>query len=593
MTTAPTWPEPLRSRVVDWIADDPDPITRDELSDLLDAADGGDAGAVDDLADRFAMELEFGTAGLRGALGGGPNRMNLAVVIRTAAALVTWLRAEGGSIGPDGEPPVDPSDVARRGVAICFDARHRSADFAEATAAVCAAAGIRALVLPGPLPTPMLAFAVRHLGCAAGVMVTASHNPRQDNGYKVYDGSGRQIVPPSDAQIAAAADAVARVTAVPRGGPDDPDIVRLGDDVVAAYVQRAAAIGAAPEHRSVRVAYTAMHGVGAATFRRVFSAAGFEPAHEVAEQVEPDPDFPTVAFPNPEEPGALDLGLALARQVDAHVLLANDPDADRLGVAVPDPSADGGWRALRGDEIGVILADHLLRHGAIGPDDVLVTTIVSSSLLGKMAAAADRPYVETLTGFKWVGRAPGPGQRLGLGYEEALGFCVGGLVADKDGLTAGVGFAEAVSTLADEGRTVLDVLDGLAVLHGVHLTAQWSHRVDGADGMAQLAAITARLRVDPPTELAGMPVTKVIDLADGDPSRNLPPTDAVAVHAGAQGATVRLIVRPSGTEPKLKAYVEVVVPVPGRADLATSRARAAALVARLLTQLEGTIVTRS
>ena len=578
--------------MVDWIADDPDPITRDELSDLVDAADGDDAAAAADLADRFAGDLEFGTAGLRGALGGGPNRMNLAVVIRTAAALVTWLRAEGGRVPVDDDsPPQDPADLARRGVAICFDARHRSADFADATAAVFAAAGIRALVLPGPLPTPVLAFAVRHLGCAAGVMVTASHNPPQDNGYKVYDASGRQIVPPSDAQIAAAADAVARITGVPRSGPDDPDIVRLGDDVVQAYVDRAAKVGVVPTARSVEVVYTAMHGVGAATLRRVFAAAGFDPVTEVAEQVEPDPDFPTVAFPNPEEPGALDLGLALARASDAQVLVANDPDADRLGIAVPDRAADGGWRALKGDEIGAILAHHLLRHDAILPEDVLVTTIVSSSLLGKMAVTAGRAYVETLTGFKWVGRAPGPGRHLGFGYEEALGFCVGDLVADKDGITAAVLFAEAVAVLAADGRTVLDVLDELALARGVHHTIQWSHRVEGADGMAQLAATTATLRADPPTELAGLSVMSVLDLADGDPSRNLPPTDAIVLHleGGEDGATARVIVRPSGTEPKLKAYIEVVEPPVGSPDLLASRTSASttaeALVHALRTRL--------
>ncbi|MCU1499733.1 MAG: Phosphomannomutase [Acidimicrobiales bacterium] len=569
------WPGTLRGRVVDWIADDPDPGTREELSDLLEAADAADPAAVDDLADRFRMDLEFGTAGLRGALGGGPNRMNLAVVIRAAAGIAAWL---ADTAGPDGP---------RRGVAVCFDARHRSADFAEATAAVLAAAGIDAHLLPGPLPTPVLAFAVRHLGAAAGVMVTASHNPPQDNGYKVYDGTGRQIVAPTDTLIAAAMAAVPLVSAVPRSGPDDPDIRRLGDGVVAAYVSGAGAVGRVPAGRTVTAAYTAMHGVGAGTFRRAFAAAGFPPAVEVPAQVEPDPDFPTVAFPNPEEPGALDLGLATASAAGAAVLLANDPDADRLGAAVPDPargpaSLPEGWRVLRGDEIGAVLAQHLLANGGLAPNAVLATTIVSSTLLSKMAAAAGVVYVETLTGFKWISRAAGPGQTLGFGYEEALGFCVGDLVGDKDGITAAVVFAEAVACLAAEGRTVLDVLDDLARAHGVHLTGQWSVRVAGAEGMAEMAAAMAQLRAAPPTELVGRPVTSVTDLLRGD-GGCLAPSDVLVLYL--DGA--RIVVRPSGTEPKLKCYVEVVEPVdPGAADgLAGARTRAADALSALTTAI--------
>jgi len=562
-TTA--WTPELADRARSWIAADPDPTTRAELDALVDAADGGDVAAAADIADRFAAELDFGTAGLRGALGAGPNRMNLAVVTRAANGIVAWLRAEGGT------------DAARRGVAICFDARYRSADFAEATAAIVAAAGIRAHVLPGPLPTPVLAFAVGHLGAAAGVMVTASHNPPRDNGYKVYDGSGRQIVEPVDAIIAAGIDATPRACDVAYARADDPDIVRVGDEVVAAYVNGASSAGVVPEARSVTVAYTAMHGVGAATLHRVFAAAGFDPVVDVAEQVVPDPDFPTVAFPNPEEPGALDLGLATAARVGADVLIANDPDADRMGAAVPD-AATGAWRALRGDEIGAILADHLLRHSAIGPDAVLATTIVSSSLLSKMAAAAGRPFVETLTGFKWIGRAADriDGGRLGFGYEEALGFCVGDLVQDKDGISAAVVFAETVAELASQGRTVLDVLDDLALAHGVHVTGQWSARVAGADGMTQLHGAMARLRADPPSELAGRAVTEIVDLVAGDASRNLPPSDVLIVRVGGG----RIVVRPSGTEPKLKCYVEVVEPVGGD-GLDSARARAHGALADL------------
>lgn len=570
------WTDDLRDRVLDWVADDPDPLTREELADLAEAADAGDQSAVDDLADRFAADLEFGTAGLRGALGGGPNRMNLAVVIRAAAGISSWLTQTAGSDGP------------RRGVAICFDARHRSADFAEATAAVFAGAGIRALLLPGPLPTPVLAFAVRHLGAAAGVMVTASHNPPQDNGYKVYDGTGRQVVAPTDARIAAAMTAVVRVTAVHRTGPDDPDIRRLDDEVAAAYVAGAARAGRVPSARTVTTAYTAMHGVGAATFRRVMAAAGFPAAAEVAEQVEPDPGFPTVAFPNPEEPGALDLGLATASAAGAQVLIANDPDADRLGVAVPDPargpaSSPEGWRALRGDEIGAVLAHHLLTHGGVAAGAVFATTIVSSTLLGRMAAAAGVPFVETLTGFKWISRAPGDGQTLGFGYEEALGFCVGDLVGDKDGISAAVVFAEAVAVLAVDDRTVLDVLDDLAIVHGVHLTGQWSARVAGTDGMEQLASAMTAMRSAPPTTLAGRTVTSITDLIRGDADGGFPPSDVLTLHL--DGA--RIVVRPSGTEPKLKCYVEVVEPVTDAADLAGARSRAAAA----LSALTGAIAT--
>jgi phosphomannomutase len=572
MATGATWSDALVARVRDWVADDPDPVTRHEVGDLLDRADAGDRAARTDLVERFAADLEFGTAGLRGPLGGGPNRMNLAVVVRTAAGIARWL---ADTEGPGG---------AGSGVAVCFDARHRSTDFAEATAAVLAAAGIRAHLLPGPLPTPVLAFAVRHLGAAAGVMVTASHNPPADNGYKVYDASARQIVAPTDAAIATAMAAVGSVSAVPRTGPDDPDIVRLGDDVVATYVGRAAGAGLVPGARDVRIAYTAMHGVGAGVFRRVLAAAGFEPAVEVAEQAEPDPEFPTVAFPNPEEPGALDLGRRTAADAGADLLVAHDPDADRLGAAVPDPalgapSDPGGWRALRGDEIGAVLADHLFRHGGVAPGAVVATTIVSSTLLGRMAAAAGIAYEETLTGFKWLGRAAGPDRPLAFAYEEALGFCVGGLVADKDGITAAVVLAEAVATLAGEGRTVLDVLDDLARTHGVHLTGQWSARVAGADAMATLAAAMGALRSSPPSALAGREVQGITDLVDGDRARGFPPSDVLTLHL--DGA--RVVVRPSGTEPKLKCYIEVVEPVAPGEDLAEARARAAVSLAELTT----------
>lgn len=563
-------PADLVARARDWVADDPDPATRAELDALIDAATSGEAEAVAELADRFAADLSFGTAGLRGAMAAGANRMNLAVVIRAASAIGSWVGAEGGV------------DAARRGVAIGFDARANSAAFAEATAEVLAARGVRALVLPEALPTPLLAFAVRHLGAAAGIMVTASHNPRGDNGYKVYDGSGRQIVAPTDGAIAAAMAAVGRVCEVPRTGPDDPDLVRVGPELVDAYVEAAAAVAGAAGDRRVRIAYTAMHGVGAATFRRVLAAAGFPPPVEVAAQVAPDPAFPTVAFPNPEESGALDLGLATAAGAGADVLLAHDPDADRLGAAVPDPvlgppDDPAGWRVLSGDEIGWILADHLLATGSIPTDGVLATTIVSSTMLARLAEAAGRPHAETLTGFKWIARAPKPGQVFGFGYEEALGFCVGSVVADKDGITAAVVLAEAVATQARAGRTVLDVLDDLECRHGVHRTAQHVTRLPGLGARARLAAVMSGLRAAPPASLAGREVQRLEDLRDGDPVRGFVPADVVLLHL--DGA--RVVVRPSGTEPKLKCYVEVVEPV-ADGDLAAARARAGAAVAELV-----------
>ena len=556
----------LLERAWAWLAADPDPTTRDELDAVITAAEAGDGAAAADLADRFAADLDFGTAGLRGRLGAGPNRMNLAVVTRAANGIVRWLKDSG-----------DPG-VAQRGVAVCFDARHRSQDFAETSAAIFAAAGIRAYVLPGPLPTPVLAFAVAHLGAAAGVMVTASHNPPQDNGYKVYDGSARQIIPPVDGIIAAGIDATPRACDVMYAHPEDPDIVRVGDDLVQAYVDAASQVGLVPSERTLVAAYTAMHGVGAATIRRAFAAAGFAPVVEVEQQVEPDPDFPTVAFPNPEEPGALDLGIATATAAAADLLLANDPDADRLGAAVPDPTAPDGWRPLRGDEIGALLAHHLVASGGIADDAVLATTIVSSTLLGKIAAAAGRPFVETLTGFKWLGRAADPDGELGFAYEEALGFCAGGLVRDKDGITAALLLAEAAAVQKRDGRTLLDVLDDLAVEHGVHQTVQWSARVAGSDAMQQMTAAMDRMRTTPPTELADRAVRSVDDLIDGDAQRGFAPSDVLIWHLDSG----RVVVRPSGTEPKLKAYVEVIEPVADRADLTAARERAVTALEQLV-----------
>ncbi|MFE0426495.1 phospho-sugar mutase, partial [Streptomyces sp. NPDC058953] len=490
--------------------------------------------------------------GLRGVVGRGPMRMNRAVVIRAAAGLAAYLQGRGEGDGL---------------VVIGYDARHKSADFALDTAAVMVGAGLRAAVLPRPLPTPVLAFAIRHLGAVAGVEVTASHNPPRDNGYKVYLGDGSQIVPPADTGIAAEIDAIADLADVPRA---DSGWTTLGDEVTAAYLARTDAVLSPGSPRTATTVYTAMHGVGRPVLEAAFARAGFPAPVLVAEQAEPDPDFPTVAFPNPEEPGAMDLSFATARRAAPDLVIANDPDADRCAVAVPArDGGDGDWRMLRGDEVGVLLAAHLVRSGARG---VFAESIVSSSLLGRIAEAAGLPYEETLTGFKWIARVEG----LRYGYEEALGYCVDPEgVREKDGITAALLITELASVLKEEGRTLTDLLDDLAVEHGLHATDQLAVRVED---LGVIATAMARLRTAPPAELAGLTVTGAEDLAEG--SAALPPTDGLRYHLDGD-YRARVIVRPSGTEPKLKCYLEVVVPVGDRSELASARTRADELLAAL------------
>jgi phosphomannomutase len=566
-------PAGLRSRVEAWIADDPDPGDQAELAALL--ADGSGE-AVAGLADRFGARLEFGTAGLRGAVAAGPNRMNRAVVRAATAALAGWLRS--------GEP-----GSASAGVVVGCDARHGSAQFADEAARVLAGAGFRVHLLPRPCPTPLLAFSVRQLSAAAGVMITASHNPAADNGYKLYLADGAQIVPPADAEIEAAILALGPLREIPVGSLDDPLVTRLGAEVADAYLAAITALsrgislggtspgglplgGASPVGASpggaapLRVVYTAMHGVAGRLMLEAIARAGFAAPHVVAAQADPDPDFPTVAFPNPEEPGALDLALDEARGLGADLVLASDPDGDRLGVAVPDPAADGGWRRLTGDQLGALLGAYLLDRTAAQPDPadrLVVATIVSSTMLSKIASAAAARYAETLTGFKWIVRGGQylPGSRFLFGYEEALGYAVGGVVRDKDGMGAALAVLGLATRERLAGRTLLDAYDELERAHGVHLTAQLTLRTRSPGDVMTV------LRAAPPAALAGLPVTSAEDLAAG--GLGLPPSDVLVYRL----AGARVVIRPSGTEPKLKVYFEIVQPATG--DLAAARQAAA------------------
>ena len=602
----------LEARVRTWIEDDPDPQTADELRGLLDQAltlpptiaeghapDPTQRQALDaisaartELADRFSGLLQFGTAGLRGRLGGGPFRMNRAVVIRAAAGLADYLLGELDGVHP-----------APR-VVIGYDARHKSFDFARDSAAVLTAVGIEVLVLPSPLPTPVLAFAVRHLDADAGIMVTASHNPPQDNGYKVYlggrvvtdSGQGAQIVPPADTAIAAEIARIPSVASVPRAANG---WTVLGPDLLDEYVRTVVALAPTDDAtlaaaKRLRIVLTPLHGVGGAVAQRVLAEAGFTDVLVVPEQAEPDPDFPTVAFPNPEEPGAIDLALGLASDERADLVIALDPDADRCGVGIQDPrhrsfrgpdTAEAeGWRILHGDETGSLLGADLA--GAAHPDGAsYASSIVSSRLLGKIASSHGFRYAQTLTGFKWISRAEG----LVYGYEEALGYCVDPThVRDKDGISAALLVAGMAARLKAEGRTIIDALDDLARTHGLHLTDQVSARFVDLD---QIGETVQRVRSQPPTSLGGSRVTEVVDLAAGteEDRGGLPPTEGLRLLT-ADGT--RVIVRPSGTEPKVKCYLEVIVPVDSSADgeivgraRATARRRLDAVAADVRTAL--------
>ena len=515
----------LHAQVSAWIADDPDPASREELSALLAALPA----SADELADRFNGTLEFGTAGLRGPLRAGPNGMNRAVVGRAAAGLGRYL-----------------DDVGLEGpVVIGYDARRGSHAFALDTAEIVAGTGRAALLMPRALPTPVLAYAVGALAAAAGVMVTASHNPPQDNGYKVYlggvEGRNAQIVPPADADISARIAAVASLAELPRSR----DYGAVDEALYERFLQAAADVVGEDSPRELTVVSTALHGVGGETLLAAFERAGFTAPVPVAHQQRPNPEFPGLAFPNPEEPGVMDDVLALAVTEDADLAIANDPDADRCAAAAP---MRGGWRQLRGDELGVLLADHLMRRGVRG---TYATTIVSSSMLGALCARRGVPYAATLTGFKWIVRAPqSTGEPLCFGYEEAIGYAVDpASVNDKDGISAAVLTAELVAGLKAEGSSIQQRLDELHAELGHHRTDQVSVRVDD---LRTIAETMARLRTSPPASLGEWTVT-VEDL--------LPQTDALIL----RGDGVRVVIRPSGTEPKLKAYLEVVLAPAGTA----------------------------
>lgn len=541
-----------------WAEQDPDESTRAEVLTLVEAAEAGDEAAHADLGSRFAGPLTFGTAGLRGEVGAGETRMNRAVVIRATAGLASYL---ADAVGGGGAPVV----------VLGCDARHGSSAFLRDAAQVVSAAGGRALVLPEKLPTPVTAFAVRALRADAGVQVTASHNPPADNGYKVYlggraatgAGEGVQIVPPADAEIAAGIEAAPAAIVVPR---DDAGVEPVGRELLEAYLDRAATLGGdSGDARSgsgsdIRIVLTPMHGVGGETAVEALRRAGFTDVHVVPQQAEPDPDFPTVSFPNPEEPGAIDLSLALAEEVGADVVIALDPDADRCSVGTR--GRDGRWRQLSGDEIGALLGEQAAADSS-REGDTLACSIVSGRLLGRIAAAHGLRGVQTLTGFKWIARTPG----LRFGYEEAIGYCTDPeFVRDKDGITAGLRVAGLVAALKAEGRMLVDVLDDLAREHGLHATAPMSFRV--AD-LSLIAQGMQRLREAPPTELAGSPVVETADLSTG--YGDLGPTDGMLFRTEADD---RVIVRPSGTEPKLKCYLEVVLPVTPGADVPHEEAAA-------------------
>ena len=557
----------LRRRARAWADEDPDPDTRKEVTTLLERDD------VQGLRERFGSRLEFGTAGLRGILGAGPNRMNRMVVMRTTAGLAAHLEAT-------------IPDVKRRGVVVGYDGRHLSLQASLDVASILAGRGIPALVFPDFAPTPLAAFAVRHLGAAAGVMITASHNPPEYNGYKVYWENGAQIVPPHDQGISAAIDRVGPIDEIPRMEEKDARAAGLWRDIegetIRAYLDSVARHSVTSDGKDLlEIVYTPLHGVGGALAVEAFREHGFTKLHCVQEQFEPDPDFPTVRFPNPEEEGAMDLALALAAKTGANLVLANDPDADRLAVAVPDPR--GGYRLLSGNEIGLLLAEYLLANDPRGGDRLLITTIVSTPGARAIAERHGARYDEVLTGFKWIANRAmeleaETGTRFVLGFEEALGYSVGTTCRDKDGIGAAVIFAEFAAHAAARGRTVLDELEAIWRTHGLFLSRQHSLTLRGAEGQRRIGAIMEGLRRDPPDEIDGKRVVLLRDYREGverDVERgetrklSLPSSNVLSFFL--KDGT-RIIARPSGTEPKIKYYVDVRIPVADGAPISEAEA---------------------
>ena len=511
----------LIAEVEAWIADDPDALTAGQLRQWLDTNNEAELRAS------FSGFLQFGTAGLRGPIRPGPSGMNRAVVGRAASGIVAYMKERNLT-----------------SVVIGRDARYGSGDYTVETAEIMSGAGMKVYVLPRPLPTPVLAFATNDLACDVGIMVTASHNPPQDNGYKVYLGGtvdgieyrGSQIVSPTDISIAQKIDAITSLKAQPRG----KEWTVLGEEIIEKYIARTASLATNPGN--LRIVYTAMHGVGTETIQRVFHKAGFPSPILVDAQAAPDPDFPTVAFPNPEEPGAIDLALETAKSFDAHLVIANDPDADRCAAAINDPAT--GWRMLRGDELGAIFGESIARKSSSG---IFANSIVSSSILKKIAAHYNLEFKETLTGFKWLAKIKG----LTFGYEEALGYAVDAItVNDKDGISAAITLAQIATDLAEEGKTVLDLLDEVWARHGFHATEQISIRLSD---LSKVGVILGGLRNNPPKEIAGRAVTSIDDLAA--PTDGLPPTDGLRIWLD---GGVRIIIRPSGTEAKMKCYIEAI-----------------------------------
>jgi phosphomannomutase len=511
----------LKAEVEAWIADDPDPATASQLQELLNKVDEVS------LKKFFNGFLQFGTAGLRGPIGPGPSCMNRAVVGRTAAGIACYMKERGMTK-----------------VVIGRDARYGSEDFTQETAEIMSGAGMDVYILPRPLPTPVLAFATEYLKCDIGIMVTASHNPPEDNGYKVYVGptadginyASSQIISPTDGFIAREIDAVTSLKSLPRGKKWQV----LGEEVITEYVKRTSAL--APRPGDLKVVYTAMHGVGTEIIQRVFNHAGFATLILVDEQCTPDPDFPTVVFPNPEEPGAMDLALRKARDFGAELVIANDPDADRCAAAINDPLL--GWRMLRGDELGIILGEWIARTK---PPGTFGNSIVSSSALKKISAHYGIDFQEVLTGFKWLAKI----EKLAFGYEEAIGYCVDSKsVNDKDGISAAIFLTQVATDLKREGLTLSDLLNEVWARHGFHGTEQISIRVKD---MGAITKLLARLRKNPPTEIAGRAVETIDDLTA--PKDGLPPTDGLRIWLA---GGIRIIIRPSGTEAKMKCYIEVI-----------------------------------